>query len=122
MLVNSVTPATFTALQWIEPSEQFWGQAFSFGEILFLAGMVVWGLRKGSQFRDSWDTTPDECWKLGQFYYNPQDPALLVEHRIGLGYSPNFARPLSWIAMTVLFLLPALVVVSLVIANMQSAT
>ncbi len=79
--------------------------------------MVVWGLRKGSQLRDSWDTTPDECWKLGQFYYNPQDPALLVEHRIGLGYSPNFARPLSWIAMTALFLLPVLVVVSLVIAN-----
>jgi uncharacterized membrane protein len=118
MLVNSVAPATFTALQWIEPSEQFWGQAVSFGELLFLAGMVVWGLRKGSQLRDSWDTTPDECWKLGQFYYNPQDPALLVEHRIGLGYSPNFARPLSWIAMTALFLLPVLVVVCLVIATM----
>ena len=118
MLVNSVAPATSTALQWIEPSEQFWGQAFSFGELLFLAGMVVWGLRQGSQFRESWDTTPDECWKLGQFYYNPQDLALLVEHRIGLGYSPNFARPLSWIAITALFLLPVLVVVSLVIANM----
>ena len=118
MLVNSVAPATFTALQWIEPSEQFWGQAFSFGELLFLAGMVVWGLRKGSQLRDSRDTTPDECWKLGQFYYNPQDPALLVEHRFGLGYSPNFARPLSWIAMTALFLLPVFVVVSLVISNM----
>jgi uncharacterized membrane protein len=118
MLVNSVAPATFTALQWIEPSEQFWGQAFSFGELLFLAGTVVWGLRKGSQSRDSWDTTPDDCWKLGQFYYNPQDPALLVEHRIGLGYSPNFARPLSWIAMTALFLLPVLVVVSLTVANM----
>ena len=118
MLVNSVAPAAFTALQWIQPSEQFWGPAFSFGELLFLAGMVIWGLRKGSQFRDSWDTTPDECWKLGQFYYNPQDPALLVEHRIVLGYSPNFARPLSWIAMTALFLLPVLVVVSLMIANM----
>jgi uncharacterized membrane protein len=118
MLVNSVAPATFTALQWIAPPEQFWGQVFSFGELLFFAGMVVWGLRKGSQLRDSRDTTPDECWKLGQFYYNPQDPALLVDHRIGLGYSPNFARPLSWIAMTALFLLPVLVVVSLVIANM----
>lgn len=114
MLVNSVAPATFTALQWIESSGQFWGQALSFGELLFLAGMVVWGLRKGSQFRDSWDTTPDECWKLGQFYYNPQDTALLVEHRLGLGYSPNFAKPLSWIAMTALFLLPVLVVVSLI--------
>jgi uncharacterized membrane protein len=86
--------------------------------LLFLAGMVVWGLRKGSQLRDNRDTTPDECWKLGQFYYNPQDPALLVEHRFGLGYSPNFARPLSWIAMTALFLLPVLVIVSLAIAYM----
>jgi uncharacterized membrane protein len=105
-------------LQWIEPSEQFWGQAFLFAVLLSLAGMVVWGLRKGSQLCDSRDTTPDECCKLGQFYYSPQDPALLVEHRIGLGYSPNFARPLSWIAMTAIFLLPVLVVVSLAIANM----
>jgi hypothetical protein len=118
MLVNSVAPATFIALQWMKPSEQFWGQAFSFGELLFLAGMIVWGLRKGSQLRHSRDTTPDECWKLGQFYYNPQDPALLVEHRIGLGYSPNFARPLSWIAITALFVLPVLAIVCLVIANM----
>ncbi len=118
ILVNSAAPATFTALQWIEPSEQFWGPAFSFGELLFLAGIIAWGLRKASQSRDSGDTTPDDCWKLGQFYYNPQDPAFLVEHRIGLGYSPNFAKPLSWIAMTALFLLPALAIVCLVIANM----
>jgi uncharacterized membrane protein len=118
LLVNSAAPATFTALQWIEPSEQFWGQTFSFAELLFLAGIVVWGLRKASRLRDSTDTTPDECWKLGQFYYNPQDPAFLVEHRFGLGYSPNFARPLSWIAMTAVFLLPVLAIVSLAIANM----
>lgn len=118
ILVNSAAPATFTALQWIEPSEQFWGQAFSFGELLFFAGILVWGLRKAGQSRDSSDTTPDECWKLGQFYYNPQDPAFLVEHRFGLGYSPNFAKPLSWIALTALFLLPALAIACLVIANM----
>jgi hypothetical protein len=35
-----------------------------------------------------------------------------------LGYSPNFAKPLLWIVMTVLFLLPLLVLVYVVIAQM----
>jgi len=27
------------------------------------------------------DGTPDSCWKLGLFYYNPDDSALFVEKR-----------------------------------------
>lgn len=43
------------------------------------------------------DRTPDECWKLGQFYFNPDDAAVWVEKRAGVGYTLNFARPLSWL-------------------------
>jgi hypothetical protein len=43
------------------------------------------------------DQTPDNCWKLGRFYFNPADPALWVETRAGFGYTMNFARPLSWV-------------------------
>jgi uncharacterized membrane protein len=42
------------------------------------------------------DGTPDEAWKLGQFYYNPDDPALLVEKRFGIGYTLNFGNRASW--------------------------
>lgn len=38
----------------------------------------------------------DKYWKLGMFYYNPDDPALFVEKRFGIGWTSNFARPASW--------------------------
>lgn len=41
----------------------------------------------------------DSCWKAGLFYVNPDDPALFVEKRIGIGYTLNFARPMSWLIL-----------------------
>jgi uncharacterized membrane protein len=35
---------------------------------------------------------PDDRWKAGIFYYNPNDPALFVEARSGLGFALNVAR------------------------------
>ncbi|MBK7931493.1 MAG: hypothetical protein IPJ98_29670 [Bryobacterales bacterium] len=32
-------------------------------------------------------------------YYNREDPALMVERRLGFGYTPNYARPLGWVLM-----------------------
>lgn len=52
------------------------------------------------------DGTPDSCWKLGLFYYNPDDAALFVEKRVGLGYTINFARPAAWIVLVLTLLLP----------------
>lgn len=43
------------------------------------------------------DRTPDCCWKLGIFYFNRDDSAVLIEKRFCLGYSLNFARPIAWI-------------------------
>jgi len=45
------------------------------------------------------DRTPDECWKLGLFYLNRNDPALFVEKRFGLGWTLNFGNPKSWLVM-----------------------
>jgi uncharacterized membrane protein len=45
------------------------------------------------------DGTPDEGWKAGMFYYNPYDPALFVEKRMGFGWTLNFAHAASWIIM-----------------------
>ena len=38
---------------------------------------------------------PDVGWK-GIFYSNPDDPALWVPKRFGLGYTLNFGNPWSW--------------------------
>lgn len=43
--------------------------------------------------------TPQECWKGKVIYYNREDPALMVERRLGFGYTPNYARPLGWMLM-----------------------
>jgi uncharacterized membrane protein len=52
------------------------------------------------------DVTPDRCWH-GTFYYNPDDPAIFVEARMGgFGYTANFARPLSWVLAALVFLFP----------------
>lgn len=48
----------------------------------------------------------DRYWKLGTFYFNPDDPALFVEKRFGSGWTNNFARPFSW----VLLIAPILIV------------
>lgn len=41
----------------------------------------------------------DRYWKLGQFYYNRDDPAIFVEKRFGIGYTNNWAHPVSWLMM-----------------------
>jgi uncharacterized membrane protein len=50
------------------------------------------------------DHTPDAAWKWGLIYYNPDDPALIVEKRIGVGYTFNFANRWSWALMAVILL------------------
>jgi uncharacterized membrane protein len=53
------------------------------------------------------DPTPNECWKAGLFYYNPNDAALFVEKREGYGYTFNFANPWSWTLLSSLALVIA---------------
>jgi uncharacterized membrane protein len=52
------------------------------------------------------DGTPDACWKLGLFYFNPDDAALFVEKRIGIGYTINFARGAAWLILLLTLILP----------------
>ncbi|WP_334074685.1 MULTISPECIES: DUF1648 domain-containing protein [Paenibacillus] len=41
----------------------------------------------------------DRYWKLGGLYYNPQDPSIFVEKRMGIGWTLNFAHPVGWIIL-----------------------
>jgi transposase InsO family protein len=48
------------------------------------------------------DGTPDRCWKNdGVYYVNRADPALFVEKRVGIGYTPNFGNPWSWVVLII---------------------
>jgi len=63
------------------------------------------------------DRTPDRCWKAGMFYVNPDDPAILVEKRFGIGYTLNFGHPAAWILTGALLLVAVL---SAVIAGLST--
>ncbi|MUK88334.1 DUF1648 domain-containing protein [Ornithinibacillus sp. L9] len=49
----------------------------------------------------------DKYWKLGVFYFNKNDPSLFLEKRFGVGWTNNWANPLSWIIIIVIILLAA---------------
>ena len=59
------------------------------------------------------DRTPDAAWKLGLFYYNPDDPALFVEKRFGLGWTLNMGRPGAWLILLGILLLSSIVPIAL---------
>lgn len=35
----------------------------------------------------------DKYWKLGSLYFNPSDPSIFVEKRVGIGWTVNFGHP-----------------------------
>ena len=45
------------------------------------------------------DRTADARWIGGLFYFNPTDPAVLVERRMGIGWTMNFGNPWSWVSL-----------------------
>jgi uncharacterized membrane protein len=67
--------------------------------LIALAVIPMWrsGNREGLS-----DPTPEERWYAGRYYYNPDDAALMVRNRLGVGYSPNFGHRAVQIALPIL--------------------
>jgi uncharacterized membrane protein len=77
--------------------------------LIALAMPFLWRIiRINRTLSSGGDGTPDECWKLGFFYFNPADPAIFVEKRLGIGYTCNFGNRTTWLFLG-LFLLFSLV-------------
>ena len=47
----------------------------------------------------------DRFWKLGVIYINPEDPALFLEKRFGIGWTMNLGRPIAWAILAGIILL-----------------
>ncbi|HUI40831.1 MAG TPA: DUF5808 domain-containing protein [Terriglobia bacterium] len=62
----------------------------------------------GKDPRPVGDRTLDRYWKVGMFYVNPDDPALFVEKRFGIGYTVNFGRPATWVILGAVLLVALL--------------
>lgn len=64
--------------------------------ITVMLPVILVMVKKMSEAGEAVDATPNECWKAGIFYYNPNDAALFVEKREGFGYTFNFANRWVW--------------------------
>jgi uncharacterized membrane protein len=73
-------------------------------------GLVIWLTTKAAEEPSDEPATSEEFWKWGQFYYNPNDSALFVEKRMGIGYTLNFAHRASWVFIAAVAGLPVLLV------------
>jgi len=65
------------------------------------------GARLGHPAQDSDEISRDDDnhWRLGVFYFNPDDPAVFVPKRFGIGWTNNYARPLTWVLVATLIVL-----------------
>jgi uncharacterized membrane protein len=85
--------------------------------MLFNFGVAVWMFRVGQGGQRAvspaarevrGDATPDRAWKVGGlFYFNPKDPAIWVEKRVGFGYTLNMGNVSAWVLISMM-LVPAI--------------
>jgi len=61
---------------------------------VFAGAMWLWLKRHVAT--ESSDPMADKYWKWGYIYFNPEDSALVVPLRAGVGFSHNFARASVW--------------------------
>ncbi|MBM7568009.1 DUF5808 domain-containing protein [Paenibacillus sacheonensis] len=76
--------------------------------VLGVIGLIVTvrrlGLREGS-------AQDEEHWLAGGgVYYNPSDPAIFVPKKLGIGWTVNFGRPMGWVVIATLILIPFAIV------------
>lgn len=54
-------------------------------------------------------------WKLGIFYYNPDDPSESVERRNGMGSTINFASKTGRLIFAFIFIPPIMIMIVFII-------
>lgn len=87
------------------------------GFIIVMVGALIWAARQDGETEPSGDRTDDRFWKWGLIYYNPGDPAILVEKRFGIGWTLNFGRPGAWILLLALLSPPLIIAIVLALTK-----
>lgn len=124
-LMMAIGFATMQVINYLPGYERFMGATFGIFIALTVLGSVAIlvpiataqsktdDALRGFKLPDDVNDSPDndKFYKLGTFYYNPDDPAVLVEKRFGVGMDFNYA---TWQAKV--FMVTILVVLIVCIA------
>lgn len=128
-LVRAVVAALFLAISWLtictslpefkrfEPAAQV-ALLSSAGVLLVGMGYFLWRMVAVNRGLDELTgeeyvqrATEEEHWRHGGLtYYNPEDPALVVEKLTGIGYTLNMANPAVWYRLALMLGIPLFVV------------
>ena len=82
--------------------------AVAVGGVPIIVVSIIYLIKKSNDPRTPVDPTPNECWKGGMIYYNPNDAALFVARRDGIGLTSNMGNPWSWVMLASLPVLIAI--------------
>jgi uncharacterized membrane protein len=102
----TVLPPAFSLLEAPALAMKLWSAALLVTILAFAISLMRAGqggarltAAVGRPSRPIGDRTADARWIGGLVYFNPTDPALLVEKRMGIGWSLNFGNPWSWVPL-----------------------
>ncbi len=65
------------------------------GPLALLIPAMAYAVHESNKPRDP-DPTPNDCWRGGIIYHNPNDAALFVQRRDGIGFTVNLGNRWSW--------------------------
>jgi uncharacterized membrane protein len=99
----TVFPPVFSLLQAPALAMKVWSVALVITILTFVISLMRFGQGGARSTRVAGgpigDRTADARWIGGLFYFNPTDRALMVEKRIGIGWTLNFGNPWSWVPL-----------------------
>lgn len=113
-LMGALAVATAQAAQSSHGNTMTWALWATIGCVVLVLGGAIWlgvttgqgGSRLGGSGANTTDRMNDRYWKLGGIYANPNDSAIFVERRFGLGWTINVGNPRALLVMIVILALP----------------
>lgn len=107
---------SFHSFDIIDISMKFINILFIGATLLIILGSIVISIKigqGGSRLKfdnedkyEEKNRDDDGLWKLGNtIYYNPEDPALFIEKRFGVGWTVNAGKPLGMFFMILPFII-----------------
>ena len=100
-LLASWSTALYSLAVWLCQGDMLWCLVWTFvySAVLIVGALATEFAARRAQHRLTQGRTgtpavdEDDLWIWGQFYYNPNSNRIMVNERVGMGMSMNFARP-----------------------------